>query len=100
MALPPTSRNSEKHVLRAHLNVMLLKLELREGISVPVIAESDLAPPEVLDVIDCHCKARGKKCSCSCHKQICHVHHTATVLLEIPALISENMKQLKRKRMT
>ena len=36
------------------------------------MAVSDPAPPELVDVIRCQCKADGKKCSsmsCSCHKQ-------------------------------
>ena len=36
------------------------------------IAEGDLAPHELLDVIQCQCQAQGKKCSteaCGCHKQ-------------------------------
>jgi len=53
-------------------DIILFGWELREGIPVPVIAESDPALPELLDVIRCHCKTRSKKCSsetCSCHKQ-------------------------------
>ena len=41
-------------------------------ISIPVVAQGVPAPPELLDVIKCQCKARGKQCSteaCSCHKQ-------------------------------
>ena len=41
-------------------------------IPIPVIAEGDLAPPELLDVIQCQCQAQGKKCSTEargCHKQ-------------------------------
>ena len=32
------------------------------GISIPVIVEGDPAQPELLDVIQCQCKAQGKKC--------------------------------------
>ena len=89
MALPPTSANLMQHILRAHLQVMLWKAAdckgppdestditkfgwvYRDGIPTPVIAEGDPAPPELLDVIRCQCKAQGKKCStdgCGCHK--------------------------------
>ena len=36
------------------------------------MAASDPAPPELVDVIKCQCRAEGKKCStvsCSCHKE-------------------------------
>ncbi|MCG7883058.1 MAG: hypothetical protein JAY96_15870 [Candidatus Thiodiazotropha endolucinida] len=90
MSLPPTSANLMQHILRAHLQVMLWKAancngppdeskditqfgwEFRDEIPIPVIAEGDPAPPELLDVIRCQCKAQGKKCSteaCGCHKQ-------------------------------
>jgi hypothetical protein len=90
MALPPTSGNLLQHVLRAHLQVMLWKAtghqappdeaadithfgwEIRDGIPVPVIAQGDPAPPELIDVIRCQCKVQGKKCStesCGCHKE-------------------------------
>ena len=91
MALPPTSANLLQHILRAHLQVMLWKAancqgppdestnitlygwEVRDDIPVPVIAAGDPAPPELLDVIRCQCKAQDKKCSseaCGCHKQL------------------------------
>ena len=44
----------------------------RDGIPVPVIAQRDAAPTQLIDVIKCQCKALGKKCStdaCSCHKE-------------------------------
>ena len=90
MALPPTSANLLQHVLRAHLQTMLWKAadhqgppdesadithfgwEIRDGIPIPVIAQGDPAPPELIDVIQCQCRAQGKKCSteaCGCHKQ-------------------------------
>ena len=52
--------------------------EFQAEIPIPVIAEGDPAPPELLDVIQCQCKAQGKKCSteaCGCHKQ--HLSCTA-----------------------
>ncbi len=90
MALPPTSANLLQHVLRAHLQTMLWKVadqegppdestnithfgwEFRDDIPVLVIAQGDLAPPELIDVIQCQCRAQSKKCSteaCGCHKQ-------------------------------
>lgn len=90
MALPPTSTNLLQHVLRAHLQCMLWKAadqqappdesanithfgwEIQDTIPVPVIAQGDPAPPELIDVIQCKCKAQGKKCgteACGCHKE-------------------------------
>ena len=87
MALPPTSANLLQHALRAHLQTMLWKAadhqgppnesahfgwEIRDDIPIPVIAQGDPAPPELINVIQCQCRARGKKCSteaCGCHKQ-------------------------------
>ena len=90
MALPLTSANLLQHALRAHLQIMLWKAadqqappavsatitdfgwEVRNGIPVPVMASSDPAPPELVDVIRCLCRAEGKKCStvsCSCHRE-------------------------------
>ena len=46
--------------------------EIRDGIPIPVIAQGDPAPPELINVIQCQCRAQGKKCSteaCGCHKQ-------------------------------
>ena len=46
--------------------------EFRDGIPVPVIAQCDPAPTQLIDVIKCQCKALGKKCStdaCGCHKE-------------------------------
>ena len=48
------------------------RYRFRDDIPIQVITEGDPAPPELLDVIRCQCKAHGKKCSaeaCSCHKQ-------------------------------
>ena len=42
------------------------------GAPVPVLAHSDLAPPQLSDVISCQCRVQGKKCStyaCGCHKE-------------------------------
>ena len=90
MALPPTSANILQHALRAHLQVMLWKAadqqapptestnithfgwEFQDGVPIPVVAAGDPAPPELVDVIKCQCRAEGKKCStvsCSCHKE-------------------------------
>lgn len=90
MALPPTSANLLQHALRAHLQIMLWKAadqqappevsatitdfgwEVQNGIPVPVMATGVPAPPELVNVIRCQCRAEGKKCStvsCSCHKE-------------------------------
>ena len=90
MALPPTSANILLHVLRAHLQVMLWKAAdheappdesadithfgwvIQNDIPIPAVAQGAPAPPELVDVIRCQCKAQGKQCStvaCSCHKQ-------------------------------
>ena len=81
MALPPTSPNLMLHVWRAHLQIMLQKVadhqtppdecsnitnfgwKIGDGIPVPVTGASDPAPPQLIDVIWCQCKAQGKKCS-------------------------------------
>ncbi len=88
--LPPTSPNLLQHALRAHLQVMLWKAadqlapptesaditqfgwEYRDCIPVPVVANCDPAPPQLIDIIKCQCKSHGKKCSgesCGCHKE-------------------------------
>jgi len=90
MALPPTTKNLLQHVLRAHLQVMLWKAadhqappaessnitnfgwHVTDGIPTPVLDQGDPAPPELIDVIRCQCRAQGKKCSteaCGCHKE-------------------------------
>ena len=89
-ALPPTSPNLFLHVLRAHLQTMLWKAadqqsppdesmyitdfgwKIRDDVPVPAVAERDPAPPQLTDVINCQCKAVGKKCSteaCGCHRE-------------------------------
>ena len=78
---PPTSANLLQHALRAHLQTMLWKAadhqgppnesadityfgwEIRDDIPIPVIAQGDPAPPELIDVIQCQCRAQGEKCS-------------------------------------
>lgn len=88
MVLPPASTNLLLHMLRTYLQVMLWKSadkksppdeftditncgwEIRDGIPVPAIASGDPAPPELIDVIVCHCSAKARKCStgvCGCH---------------------------------
>ena len=90
MALPPTSANLLLHVLWAHLQVMLWKAAdqqappdqssdithfgwiIQNDIPIPAIAPGAPAPPELIDLIKCSCKAQGKRCSseaCSCHKK-------------------------------
>ena len=46
--------------------------EFKNDIPVPVMATTDQAPPELVDVIRCQCRAQGKKCStlsCRGHKE-------------------------------
>ena len=90
MTLPPTSANLFQHVLRAHLQVMLWKAadqlsppsesvdiskfgwKLKDDIPIPVIAQSEPAPPGLIDVIRCQCKSTVNKCGtevCGCHKE-------------------------------
>ena len=90
MALPPTSTNLLKHVLQAQLQVMLWKVadhqappdesvdttqfgwDIKNSIPIPTVSQGAPAPPELVDVIQCQCKAQGKKCStaaCNCHKE-------------------------------
>ena len=43
--------------------------KIRDYVPVPDVAERDPAPPQLRDVINCQCKAVGKKCSteaCGC----------------------------------
>jgi hypothetical protein len=89
MSLPPTYSNFLQHVLRCHLQVMLWKAanqsappiestdlshfgwELKDNIPCPVVSRDHPAPPELIDIISCQCKAQLKKCSsvaCGCHK--------------------------------
>ena len=87
MALPPTDANLLLHIQRAHLQMILWKAadqqgppdvdmthfgwKMKEGIPSPVFADAAPAPPGLLDVLSCGCKAEGKACSstaCSCHK--------------------------------
>ena len=89
-ALPATSPNLFLHVLRAHLQTMLWKAadqqsppdesmyitdfgwKIRDDVPVSAIAEGDPAPPQLSDMINCQCKAVGKKCSteaCGCHRE-------------------------------
>ena len=87
--LPPTDVNLAYHILRAYYQIMLWKAadqqippavdiatywwELVSGagcVPTPRIARGPAAPPALMDVINCQCKAVGKACSshaCSCH---------------------------------
>ena len=76
MALPPTETNLYLHVCSAHLQTMLWKAvdqqgpptenittfgwEVTEGIPSPCIATRLHAPQDLIDVINCGCKAEGK----------------------------------------
>ena len=53
--------------------------QIRDDIPIPVIAQGDAAPPELIDVIQCQCRAQGKKCSteaCLAHQSCCNPHTT------------------------
>ncbi len=87
--LPPTDGNLTYHILRAHYQVMLWKAANQQSPPVvdmtdfgwefnsgtdsapsPCIARGPAAPPALMDVINCQCKAVGKACitmACSCH---------------------------------
>ena len=93
MALPLTSAYLLQHMLRAHLQIMLWKAADCEGnagesrdithfgwlfrnkIYIPVNAEGDPAPPELLDVIQCRARsvlrryvdATSSTPFCNCH---------------------------------
>ena len=46
--------------------------KIRDDVPVPAVAERDPAPPQLSDVINCQCKAVGKKCSteaCGCRRE-------------------------------
>ena len=87
MSLPPTEKNLYLHILRAHLQVILAKAadqqappelditqygwEIKDGLPVPRIADQLPGPRDLMDVVRCSCKAKGKACStgsCSCQK--------------------------------
>ena len=84
-SLPPTDKNLLRHMLRAHHQTMLWKAadkqvapaivitdfgwEMLNSIPSPVIASGPPAPPELMKVISCQCRAAGKACAqgnCSC----------------------------------
>ena len=87
MTLPPTDRNLLEHMKRAHLAMILWKAAnkkgppnveitkhgwtLKNGIPMPSFAVDSPAPPELLNVLSCACKAERKACSsanCTCRK--------------------------------
>jgi hypothetical protein len=84
-SLPPTDENLLLHMLRSHHQTILWKAadkqnapplcinnfgwEILNGIPSPVIARGPPAPPELMKVISCQCKATGNACAqanCSC----------------------------------
>ena len=84
-SLPPTDKNLLLHMLRAHHQTMLWKAadkqvapaiditdfvwEMLNSIPSPVIASGPPAPPELMKVISCQCRAADKACAqgnCSC----------------------------------
>lgn len=121
MALPPTSENLLLHVLRAHLQVMLWKAvnlpappdesadithfgwEIRDDIPVPVIAQGDPAPPELNFAASVgHMVENAALRHVDATKSMCHVQHTATVLVKRNVAIHilsglEMMKVLRRR---
>ena len=78
-ALPPTDKNLLLHMLRAHNQTMLWKAadkqvapaivitdfgwEMLNSIPSPVFASGLPAPPELMKVISCQCRAAGKACA-------------------------------------
>ena len=111
MALPPTSANLLQLALRAHLQTMLSSRpsrhnesadithfgwEIRDDIPIPVIAQVDPAPPELIDVIQCQCRAQGKKCSTEACGCMFLAHHSATVLvMRVVAIHTPHEKMLR-----
>ena len=77
--LPPTDKNLLLHMLRAHQQTMFWKAadkqvapaivitdfgwEMLNSIPSPVIASGPPAPPELMKVISCQCRAAGKACA-------------------------------------
>ena len=78
MVLPPTSVNLLKRLLRAADLYNILWREIQDEISIPVIAEGDPAPPELLDVIQCRAKSVLQR-HVNATSSICLVLHSATV---------------------
>ena len=65
---------------------------IQNDIPIPAVAPGAPAPPELVDLIKCHYKAQGMRCSfeaCSCHKQhvLYHALHIAIALVEKTAVI-------------
>ena len=87
--LPPTDSNLKSHMLRTHLQMMLLKaadqrhspLDARDihrfdwdvkegGVVTPSVSKAAVALHGLLDLVRCSCSAERKACSekrCSCH---------------------------------
>ena len=77
--LPPTDKNLLLHMLRAHQQTMFWKAadkqvapaivitdfgwEMLNNIPSPVIASGPPAPPELMKVISCQCRAADKACA-------------------------------------
>ena len=78
MVLPQTSVNHLQHILRAANLYNILWREIRDEISIPVIAEGDPAPPELLDVIQCRAKSVLQR-QMDATSSICRARHSATV---------------------
>lgn len=87
MDLPPTDANVCLYVQRGHLEMILWKAadqpgpptvdigkfgwHEKDGIPSPTFAADPPAPPGLIDVLSCCCKAEGKACSyttCSCQR--------------------------------
>ena len=84
-SLPPTDKNLLLYILRAHCKALLWKAadkqnapslcitefgwEWLNNVPSPVIASGPLAPPDLMKIASCQCRAAGKACSqpnCSC----------------------------------
>ena len=85
MSLPPTEQNLLLHILRAHLQTILAKSadqqappelditkygwEIKDGIPVSATSDQPPGPQDLMDVVQCGCKAEGKACGseAQCH---------------------------------
>ena len=84
-SLPPTDKNLLLHMLRAHCQALLWKAadkqnapslcitefgwEWLNDVPSPVTADGPPAPPDLMKIVSCQCRAAGKACSqanCSC----------------------------------
>ena len=72
-SLPPTDKNLLLHMLLAHFQALLLKAADKQNAPslciTDIIANGRPAPPDLMKIVSCQCRAAGKACSqanCSC----------------------------------